>query len=481
MATTGIGLPIGLSFILQSLSGVDSVQAFAAGAALCSTSLGTTFTVIQTSGLSESRLGVVLTSAAMMDDVVGLVMVQIIPSLASSSGGFGPPTIIRPVLVSIAYVIFTPIACKYILRPFKKWFLRTEMSKENTAINSYITSNSASFFYETIFLLAMVSSATCAGTSGLFAAYLAGAVASWYDTLFNTNPHTSGATRDTSVTSSPDKQSRNQERATDILLHIGATVQTGHSSEYYIPRRTSMYVYEEYYQKPVTAILKPFFFASIGFSIPITRMFEGSIVWRGLVYTILMAFGKLFCGIWLVRIPNLAPSFVKVASNLRPSLLLTYCFTKSARASTGIPASASSTEMTVMPGGLIDSSANSPHTVEKQAPATQTGDSTEPEQPPDTKKSPVSHKPVSLYPCAILGSAMVARGEIGFLISAVAQSSGVFTSELFLVVTWPIFLCTFLGPISVGLLVRRVNKLQSQRSNTTGKGDPLGIWGMKGD
>lgn len=71
MALTGIVLPIGLSFVLIVLVNASPLQAFAAGAALCSTSLGTTFTVMQTSGLSTTRMGVVLTSAAMMDDVVG--------------------------------------------------------------------------------------------------------------------------------------------------------------------------------------------------------------------------------------------------------------------------------------------------------------------------------------------------------------------------------------------------------------------------
>lgn len=57
--------------MLVVLANATPLQAFAAGAALCSTSLGTTFTVMQTSGLSATRMGVVLTSAAMMDDVVG--------------------------------------------------------------------------------------------------------------------------------------------------------------------------------------------------------------------------------------------------------------------------------------------------------------------------------------------------------------------------------------------------------------------------
>ena len=71
VALTGIALPIGLSYILMLVTGATPLQAFAAGAALCSTSLGTTFTVMQVSGLVVTRMGVVLTSAAMMDDVVG--------------------------------------------------------------------------------------------------------------------------------------------------------------------------------------------------------------------------------------------------------------------------------------------------------------------------------------------------------------------------------------------------------------------------
>lgn len=71
VAATGIALPIGLSYVLLLLADATPLQAFAAGAALCSTSLGTTFTVMQTSGLSTTRMGVVLTTAAMLDDVVG--------------------------------------------------------------------------------------------------------------------------------------------------------------------------------------------------------------------------------------------------------------------------------------------------------------------------------------------------------------------------------------------------------------------------
>lgn len=40
-------------------------------------------------------------------------------------------------------------------------------------------------------------------------------------------------------------------------------------------------------------LLEMLFSASIGFSISMTRRFRGGIVWLGIIYTILMASGKL--------------------------------------------------------------------------------------------------------------------------------------------------------------------------------------------
>lgn len=93
-------------------------------------------------------------------------------------------------------------------------------------------------------------------------------------------------------------------------------------------------------------------------------------------------------------------------------------------------------------------------------------------------------KPKSLYPASILSLAMVSRGEIGYLIASLAESNKIFgetsdgsSSETYLVVIWAISLCTLIGPISVGTLVKRVKSLQIQRANTGGP-DPLGVWGI---
>ena len=177
-------------------------------------------------------------------------------------------------------------------------------------------------------------------------------------------------------------------------------------------------------------------------------MFHGPAIWRGIIYASFMAAGKLACGLWLVRFDA------------------NYTFRLRRKDNKGKERAKYELEPRSNPPG----------------------------SPAKSKlKSSGLPKPKSLYPASILGSAMVARGEIGFLVSAIAQSNGIFSSvgpdsssaegvqDLFLIVTWAIVLCTVIGPVAVGLIVRRVRRLQSQRKDSverSGQADPLGIWGL---
>lgn len=121
---------------------------------------------------------------------------------------------------------------------------------------------------------------------------------------------------------------------------------------------------------------------------------------------------------------------------------------------------------------------------------------------------------------------MTARGEIGFLIASLAESTGInrlkakdgaasgfdfvsdtgtgtgsspvssSASEIYLVVTWAIMLCTVIGPLAVGSLVKRVRRLEREtvgaggtdgdavvvdargRDRENGGNGPLGVWGV---
>lgn len=59
----------------------------------------------------------------------------------------------------------------------------------------------------------------------------------------------------------------------------------------------------------------------------------------------------------------------------------------------------------------------------------------------------------------LLGMAMVARGEIGLLIIQLGRNDTDFVSEeAFLVCIWAIVLNTIIGPLSVGVLLRRFDR-----------------------
>lgn len=214
--------------------------------------------------------------------------------------------------------------------------------------------------------------------------------------------------------------------------------------------------------------------ASVGFSIPVTRMFSGAIVWRGAVYSVLMTLSKTACGIWLISFVTPLHSIQKF---VRKASVLGKNKTKG-----------------LAPGNQC---AASPGSDAREAPAPRDpaaapdgaaveGESEGPTNATTSNASPDPEMPVSLYPACILAFAMVARGEIGYLISALAEANGIFgrqvgaasqPSELFLIVTWAISLCTIGGPICVGLLVGRVKKLEAGRPGKE-KRNVLGAWGV---
>ena len=203
----------------------------------------------------------------------------------------------------------------------------------------------------------------------------------------------------------------------------------------------------------------------------------GNIVWRGIVYGILMAAGKLITGLWLVRfsgnpLSTLISSIASLFSCQSRGSSQETEKTSGKRRQYQIPAEGHQTRSkTASAGDQSQSTGTSASDISNQSNSRSLSQNRTNSLPP---------KPKSLYPPAILGLAMVARGEIGYLIASLAESQGIFggtfgASEIYLVVIWAISICTLVGPIAVGSLVKRVNKLQRLRDNEGGL-DPLGAW-----
>ncbi|CAD0094633.1 unnamed protein product [Aureobasidium mustum] len=247
----GITLPIGMSYVLMGLLGATPVQAFAAGAALCSTSLGTTFTILSTSGLDKSRLGVILSSAAMLDDVAGLVMVQVISNLGQSADSFSAVTVIRPVFVSIAFAVVVPAICWATVKPLTQHLLPKMASfehkeKQQSRLQKWACTPIAAFVAAINWWDALVSTTLQQQRSSLRPAKKA--------RKGKASPLT--ASRVTSLDPS----------SSDVSTLTASETVTGQPILQTHDKLKGAKIYEHMYAPAVNSILKPFFFVRIIFA-----------------------------------------------------------------------------------------------------------------------------------------------------------------------------------------------------------------------
>ena len=197
VATIGLLMPIALSFILlvfpfSSSSGTlypSPLAGFSAGASLCSTSLGTTFAILSSAGMQQTRVGVVLVGAAMMDDVVGLVMVNIVTTLGD--GGMGGWPIARPIVASFGLLLVTLALAPWVLSPLWRWIsayvspANGPGPQESTGTLRKIARRfisgipHLSFILSAAVLIIFVTIAAFIDASVLFAAFIAGGVVSF--------------------------------------------------------------------------------------------------------------------------------------------------------------------------------------------------------------------------------------------------------------------------------------------------------------
>jgi Kef-type K+ transport system membrane component KefB len=266
-ALTGILLPFALSFALLTSPayGYTTMQAFAAGASLSSTSLGTTLALL-TPDLRTTRTGCVLMCAALADDIVGLVIAGIISGLAdntSSSGKVHWATIVHPILVSVAFAVGTPMLA-WIFRKMVKynwarigrsWLPRFTVSLTDPSIQLIIT---------LLTLAAFVTATKYAGTSELFGAYLAGVAVGW---VF-------GLDEDVGVRE-PDKVEQEREsRGTGLedkeTVSPNSDMRDPTTSPLLSPPQDAFSIYIE---PLLTPLLGPIFFASIGAALPVGALF----------------------------------------------------------------------------------------------------------------------------------------------------------------------------------------------------------------
>ncbi|KAK8869496.1 hypothetical protein IAR55_000061 [Kwoniella newhampshirensis] len=394
---TGILVPIGLSFVLIPLASFPPLNAFAAGAALSSTSLGTSLSVLNPSAigfdLRQTRLGTVLLSAAVMDDVVAFVLASILRVIGDNDNTGGSEigkNVGRTIGVTIGLGIVLIPVTRFVLLPIHTRFKRTTRWRTASWGGEPILVG-----FMVCMFVGMIAAAGYAGTSPLFGAYIAGLACAYIgDAEEDTRPtNLASIDRNTEVevmgaTSNPLTRYYTFPGAgaapfhpDNLLVRRGSTSSTATSGRVNLVKLTTPTLrsaFSNYLTPLLEYLLIPIFFGSIGYSIPFVPLWRGSIIWRGIIYAILMMIGKVLCGMWII--------------------LWT-----------------SGRERMISPGKA------------------------------------------SWKGAAFLGAAMIARGEIGLLISQIAYNTTtpLLTENEFLIVNWGIIICTIVGPLGVGWMVKR--------------------------
>lgn len=274
VALTGILAPIGLSFVLLPLS-FAPLHAFAAGSSLASTSLGTVLTVLHPASvgfdLRQTKLGAILFTAAVMDDVVAFILAKVIAVLGGE-GNLGAE-IGRTLGVTIGIGLAWGVVTRYALKPAYSALIRRRAWEHAPWGGEGLL-----LLVNALIFIALVAAAGYGGTSPLYGAYVAGLSVAYV------------------CAAEDDKAQRSEHELPDIQCAPSTP-----DSETCSPVPTLMTAFDNYVSKPLAYLLLPIFFGSIGYSIPFVPLFTGLIIWRGIVYAVLMTIGKLLCGAWLLR------------------------------------------------------------------------------------------------------------------------------------------------------------------------------------
>lgn len=230
-------------------------------------------------------------------------------------------------------------------------------------------------------------------------------------------------------------------------------------------------------------LLLPLFFASIGFAIvsatslvllnshpsspdfqPFLDLWTPTVLWRGIVYSVLMCLAKLAVGLPILFYPATHAFASSIPTRVRTLLTSTRPGFRNICASVR--------RKQIHPRADIAQDNVRPHADEETKPEPgRVSPYNAPTSSPPTRAVCSLTTAITSLPAAVfMGVAMVSRGEIGLLIAQLARGgtegsssaeptsstgSGLLGDEAFLVAIWAILLCTLVGPISVGLVVRR--------------------------
>jgi Na+:H+ antiporter len=160
VAVTGVVVPFFLGWGIMRLWGEPRIESIFVGAAMVATSVGITAQVLAAKGLLQHRASKVILAAAVIDDVLGLIVLAVVSGLAR-----GHVNVMELSLTAVAAVLFVWVVAKW---------GTTTMGRVVQGVQRKLRAGDVQFNLAMIVLFGLAVLAIYAGVAAIIGAFLAG-------------------------------------------------------------------------------------------------------------------------------------------------------------------------------------------------------------------------------------------------------------------------------------------------------------------
>ncbi len=127
VALVGVALPFGLGYGVCIALGLSAIPAMVAGAALTATSIGISARTLSDLGQLRTPEGQIVLGAAVMDDVIGLVILSVVAGLVGGTA-ITPGGVASTTLIAVGFIVVALVLGNLFIPPFFRFVDRVEAS-----------------------------------------------------------------------------------------------------------------------------------------------------------------------------------------------------------------------------------------------------------------------------------------------------------------------------------------------------------------
>jgi len=160
VAAGGVALPLAMGWFIVLAWGAPQIEALFVGAAMVATSVGITAEVLTAKGLLWHRASQIIIAAAVIDDVLGLLVLAVVSSLVK-----GPVDYLQLALTATVAVGFVLLVVRY---------GTVAMGKIVPKVEATLRSGEVQFNFALLTLFALSVVAVFSGVAAIIGAFLAG-------------------------------------------------------------------------------------------------------------------------------------------------------------------------------------------------------------------------------------------------------------------------------------------------------------------